>query len=143
MAALRVLTRYAFLWHHCRQNTTHRILQLCGVLSNVRHKVRSLQRTYFVRSCGSSLRNRLMTDARYIRADTRKSRGNAIVRRLACSVAWKFIFSVFPRDASPFPQFVLLHSVTCVQLRLITILGNCGCVAVASFLGVPLPLLCK
>jgi hypothetical protein len=28
---------------------------------------------------------------------------------------------------------------TCVQLRLITILGNCGCVAVASFLGVPSP----
>jgi hypothetical protein len=25
------------------------------------------------------------------------------------------------------PQFALLHSVTCVQLRLITILGNCGC----------------
>jgi hypothetical protein len=36
-----------------------------------------------------------------------------------------------------FPQYALLHSVTCVQLRLITILGNCGCVAVASFLGVP------
>jgi hypothetical protein len=34
-------------------------------------------------------------------------------------------------------QFALLHSVTCVQLRLITILGNRGCVAVASFLGVP------
>jgi hypothetical protein len=32
------------------------------------------------------------------------------------------------------------HSVTCGQLRLITILGNCGCVAVASFLGVPSPL---
>jgi hypothetical protein len=29
------------------------------------------------------------------------------------------------------------HSVTCVQLRLITNLGNCGCAAVASFLGVP------
>jgi hypothetical protein len=28
-------------------------------------------------------------------------------------------------------QFALLHSVTCVQLRLITILGSCGCVAVA------------
>jgi hypothetical protein len=36
--------------------------------------------------------------------------------------------------AFPFPQFALLHSVTCVQLRLIKILGNCGCVAVASFL---------
>jgi hypothetical protein len=38
---------------------------------------------------------------------------------------------------SAVPQFSLLHSVTCVQLRLITILGNCGCVAVATFLGVP------
>jgi hypothetical protein len=37
----------------------------------------------------------------------------------------------------PFPQFALLHSLTCVQRRLITILGNCDCVAVASFLGVP------
>jgi hypothetical protein len=42
--------------------------------------------------------------------------------------------------ATQFPQFALLHSVTCVQLRLITILGNCGCVAGASFLGVPSPL---
>jgi hypothetical protein len=40
----------------------------------------------------------------------------------------------------PFPQFGLLNSVTCVQLRLITFLGNCRCVAVASFLGVPSPL---
>jgi hypothetical protein len=39
-----------------------------------------------------------------------------------------------------FPQFTLLHSVTHVQLRLITVLGNCGCVVVASFLGVPSPL---
>jgi hypothetical protein len=36
-----------------------------------------------------------------------------------------------------FPQFALLLSVTCVQFRLITVLRNCGCVAVASFLGVP------
>jgi hypothetical protein len=41
--------------------------------------------------------------------------------------------------ATQFPQFALLYSVTCVQLRLITILGNFGCVAVASFLGVPSP----
>jgi hypothetical protein len=47
---------YAFFWLHCRQKTTHRILQLCGVLSNVRHKVRSLQQTYFVRLCGPSLK---------------------------------------------------------------------------------------
>jgi hypothetical protein len=39
--------------------------------------------------------------------------------------------------ATQFPQFALLHSVTCVQLKLITVLGNCGCVAVASFLGEP------
>jgi hypothetical protein len=37
----------------------------------------------------------------------------------------------------PFPQDALLQSVTCVQLSLITILGNCVCVAVASVLGVP------
>jgi hypothetical protein len=49
--------------------------------------------------------------------------------------------SVFSRVALPFPQFALMHSVTCVQLRLITILRNCGSVAVASFLGVPPPLL--
>jgi hypothetical protein len=42
--------------------------------------------------------------------------------------------------ATHFPQFALLHLVTCVQLWLITILGNCGCVTVASFLGVPSPL---
>jgi hypothetical protein len=29
--------------------------------------------------------------------------------------------------AMQFPQFALLRSVTCVQLRLITILGNCSC----------------
>jgi hypothetical protein len=39
--------------------------------------------------------------------------------------------------ALPFLQFALLHSLTSVQLRLITILGNRGCVAVSSFLGVP------
>jgi hypothetical protein len=32
-------------------------------------------------------------------------------------------------------------ALTCVQLRLITLLGNCGCVWVASFLGVPPALL--
>jgi hypothetical protein len=37
-------------------------------------------------------------------------------------------------------QFMLLHSVTRVQLRLMTVLGNCGCVAVASFLDIPSPL---
>jgi hypothetical protein len=35
-------------------------------------------------------------------------------------------FSVFPRLALPFPQFALLHSI-CVQLGLITALGNRGC----------------
>jgi hypothetical protein len=43
--------------------------------------------------------------------------------------------------ALSFPQYALLHSVTCVQLRLTTILGNCGCVAVARFLGVTSPLM--
>jgi hypothetical protein len=42
--------------------------------------------------------------------------------------------------ATRFPQYALLHSLTCVQLRLITILGKCGCVAVASFLDVSSPL---
>jgi hypothetical protein len=42
--------------------------------------------------------------------------------------------------ALPFAQFALLHSVTCVQLRPITVLGNCDCVAVASFFWVPSPL---
>jgi hypothetical protein len=42
-------------------------------------------------------------------------------------------------SALPFLQCALLHSVTCVQLRLITILGNCSFVAVASFLCVPSP----
>jgi hypothetical protein len=39
-------------------------------------------------------------------------------------------FSVFPRVALPFPQLALLHSVssvTCVQLGLVTVLGNRGC----------------
>jgi hypothetical protein len=35
----------------------------------------------------------------------------------------------------------VIRSVPCVQLGLITVLGNCGCVAVASFLGVPSALL--
>jgi hypothetical protein len=46
-------------------------------------------------------------------------------------------FLVCPLVTLPFPQFALLHLLTCLQLRLITILGNRGCVAVASFLGVP------
>jgi hypothetical protein len=36
-----------------------------------------------------------------------------------------------------FPQCALLFTVICVELRLITILRNCGYVAVASFHGVP------
>jgi hypothetical protein len=39
--------------------------------------------------------------------------------------------------ALPFPQFAQLHSVTCVPLWLRTILGNYGCIAVSSLLGVP------
>jgi hypothetical protein len=85
------------------------------------------------------LRNKWITEVRYRTADTWKPRGNAIVRGLACAVFWKLSFSVFPRVALPFPQFALLHSVTFVELRLITILGNWGCVAVASSLGVTSP----
>jgi hypothetical protein len=73
------------------------------------------------------LTNKWIIKERYRTADTRKSRGNVVVRRLACSVAWKMSFSVFPRVALPFPQISLLHSVTCVQLGLITVLGNRSC----------------
>jgi hypothetical protein len=41
------------------------------------------------------------------------------------------------KTALPFPIFALHHSVTCVQLRLITIIGICGWVAVTSFIGLP------
>jgi hypothetical protein len=47
--------------------------------------------------------------------------------------------AIYENCYQQFPQYELLHSVTCVQLRLVTILGNCGCVTVASFLGVPSP----
>jgi hypothetical protein len=76
-------------------------------------------------------------------AETRKLRGKATVRRLACSVAWELSFSVFRElrcNCVAFPQFAPLHSVPRVQINLKTILGNCGCVAVASFVGVPSPL---
>jgi hypothetical protein len=61
-----------------------------------------------------------------VRPRPRKPRSNAIVRRLACSIAWKLSFSVSLRVELPFPQFTQLHSLTCVQLRLIAILGNRG-----------------
>jgi hypothetical protein len=70
--------------------------------------------------------------------DTRKLHGNTTVRRMACPVAWELSFCL-PRDALPLPQFALLHSVPRVQLSLITSVGNCGYVAVASFLGVLSP----
>jgi hypothetical protein len=63
-------------------------------------------------------------------AYTRKPWGNAIVRRLACSVAWKLSFSVFLRVVLPFPQFVLLHSVTCstqADNNSWKLLLHCGC----------------
>jgi hypothetical protein len=44
-----------FLLAPLQTESMHRILKLCCVLSNVRHKVRSLQRTYFVRSCRRGL----------------------------------------------------------------------------------------
>jgi hypothetical protein len=77
-------------------------------------------------------RNKWNTEARY-RTDIRKPRGNVIVKRLTCSVDWKLSLSFFPWVELTFPQFALLHSVTCVQFRLIRIHGNCGCVAVNQF----------
>jgi hypothetical protein len=85
------------------------------------------------------LRNKRVTEACYRTNDSSKPRSNKIVRRLVRLVAWNLNLSVFPRVALPFPQFVLFHSVSCVQLRLIPILGNCSCVAVASFPGRPSP----
>jgi hypothetical protein len=64
------------------------------------------------------------------------TQSNSIVR-LSCSVAWKFGFSVSLRVALPFPRFAQRHLLTCVQLWLITLLGNRGCVTAASFLYVP------
>jgi hypothetical protein len=52
-------------------------------------------------------------------------------------------FLSLPPVALPFPQSALLNSIPRVQLRLITFLGNFGCVAVASFLGVFHELLCN
>jgi hypothetical protein len=52
-------------------------------------------------------------EARYRTTDIRKTRANAIARRLACYVTWKLSFSVVPRVAWSFLQFELLHSVTC------------------------------
>jgi hypothetical protein len=49
-------------------------------------------------------------------------------------------FLSLPRVALLFLKFALLHSVPHVQLSLVTILRNCGCIAVAILLGVPLPL---
>jgi hypothetical protein len=80
------------------------------------------------------LRNKWINDARYGTADTRKARGNSIGRKLACTVARKLRFSVFPRVAMPLPQFELFQLIRCVQRRLITILGYCSCVAVTSSL---------
>jgi hypothetical protein len=50
------------------------------------------------------------------------------------------VYVAFKGEGSSRKLRCRFHSVTCVQLRLITNLGNCGCVAVASFLGVPSPL---
>jgi hypothetical protein len=75
----------------------------------------------------------------YKTADTRKPCGNASVTRLAYSVARKLSFFVFPWVALPFPQFCAAPFSNTWSAQLITILGNCGCVAVASFLGVLSP----
>jgi hypothetical protein len=65
-------------------------------------------------------------------------KGEGTPRKLACYMLHMLLNGAAQIEETvlPFPQFALLHSVTCVQLRLITILENCGCVAVASFLGV-------
>jgi hypothetical protein len=98
--------------------------------------------TWFPRVSSSitRFRKKSITEGCCRTADTRKSRGNATVRRLACSVAWKLIFSASLRVAWLSPQFALLHSVTRVQLWLIRIIGYSGCLAIASFLRVPSPL---
>jgi hypothetical protein len=51
-------------------------------------------------------------------------------------------FLSLPQAVLPFPQFVLLNSIPRVQLGLTTFLGNCGCTAVAKFLGVTSPIEC-
>jgi hypothetical protein len=76
------------------------------------------------------------TDARVV-ADSLTDIHNA---RVKCLFVVLSCLCQIEETALPFPQYALLHSVTCVQLRLITVLGNCGCVAVSSFVGVPSPL---
>jgi hypothetical protein len=59
--------------------------------------------------------------------------------RIVISLSWTHVIEW--SCVTQFPQFALLHSVTYVQLRLITILVNYSFVAVSSCLGVPCPLL--
>jgi hypothetical protein len=74
-------------------------------------------------------------------ADTRKLRRNATVTGLLSCLEVESLS--LPRVALLFPRFALFHSVPRVQLSLIRIIGNRGCVAIASFLGVHSPLVFK
>jgi hypothetical protein len=72
------------------------------------------------------------------KVETRQLLCNATVRRLACPLSWELSFLVFHKLRS---QSALLISVPCVQLSLIKFLGSCSCVVVASFVGMPSPLM--
>jgi hypothetical protein len=120
---------------------------LNGEFALVIHKnlVHTSQETHYV---STTKRNRLMpfreatTRSILIGRGHTKDTGNSNFRELLS--AWVEHMSLngaahIEETATQFPQYELLHSVTCVQCRLITILGNCGCVAVVSFQGVPSP----
>jgi hypothetical protein len=100
------------------------------LLLNLLHKNKT---SSFVNFC-AILKNKWITDARCRTVDNRKTRQrNCEMIGMPRCLEVEFLRLV----ALSFPQFALLHSVTCVQLWLIKILGNCGCVVFASFLGVP------
>jgi hypothetical protein len=68
---------------------------------------------------------------------TRKCVDRYLSYRVLHAIARGYTKETGNRNAKPFRQFALLHLVTWFQISLITFLGNCGWVAVASFLGVP------
>jgi hypothetical protein len=102
----------------------------------------------FRQSIGHLGRGISPSQGRYLHTGQHKHRINAHRHVCMPQVGFEPTTPVFERaldravTALPFARYALLHSITCVQLRLITILGSCGCVAVASFLGVPSPLVC-
>jgi hypothetical protein len=57
-------------------------------------------------------------------ADTKKLRGNENCEKTGLLSCLGVEFLSLPRFALPFPQLELLQSVTCVELRLVTILEN-------------------